>query len=164
MTMAHYLLAKLTSMSYEPVIASNPEEMYAIIDAGEADVIFMEYGVAEAGEHSLPRDIFYNFRLPVIAYGYDIPFDTFFLRSKHITDTIHGLPGDVEIDAAIERWAPVPGMEEESYATRQPINTRKAAAAAVATAEDNAVAAPLLQRTPSFTEKATMILTASANP
>ena len=103
MTMSHYLLGKLIAMAYEPVIASNPDEMYSIIENGEADVIFMEYGIAEAGDHSLPRDIFYNYRLPVVAYGYDIPVNTFFLRSKHITDCIHGLPGDEAIDAVIER-------------------------------------------------------------
>ena len=36
------------------------------------DVILMEYSVAEAGEHDLPREIFAKYRLPVVVYGYDI--------------------------------------------------------------------------------------------
>jgi hypothetical protein len=59
-----------------------------------AVTVFNLYRYTEAGDHNLPRDIFYNYRLPVVAYGYDIPVHTFFLRSKHITDAIHGLPGD----------------------------------------------------------------------
>jgi hypothetical protein len=43
----------VASYRYGPVIASNPDEMYAIIEAGEADVIFMEYGVAEVGRYPL---------------------------------------------------------------------------------------------------------------
>jgi hypothetical protein len=58
-------------------------------------------------------------------------------------------PYDEDIDAVIERWAPVPGMEEESYANRKPINARKA--------NDEPAPAPVIARTPSFTEKASMI-------
>ena len=154
MTMAHYLLGKLISMNYEPVIASNPDEMHSILENGEADVIFMEYGVAEAGDFALPRDIFFTYRLPVVSYGYDIPVNTFFLRSKHITDSIYGLPTDEYIDAVIERWAPVPGMEEETYASRRPL--KKAAEAPAET--------PAVVRTPSFTEKAAMVFSGARHP
>ena len=41
MTMSHYLFGKLISMCHEPIIASDPEEMAAIIESGQADIIFM---------------------------------------------------------------------------------------------------------------------------
>jgi len=73
--------------------------------------------------------------------------NTFFLRSKHINDYIHGLPGDNDIDAALLRWSPVPGMED-TYARPAP-----AKAAAVEAVADVAV----ISRAPSFTEKAAAI-------
>mmetsp|Transcript_36408 Transcript_36408/g.89725 ORF Transcript_36408/g.89725 Transcript_36408/m.89725 type:complete len:743 (-) Transcript_36408:64-2292(-) len=150
MVMAHYLLGKLIAMNYDPAIASNPDEMYSMLDAGMADVIIMEYGVAEAGEHSLPRDIFNNYRLPVVCYGYDIPVNTFYLRSKHITDSIHGLPGDDSLDDALERWAPVPGMED-TYARPAKQVPAKAEPAVIA-------------RSPSFTEKAAVLFGGAKPP
>ena len=164
MAMAHYLLGKLTSMHYEAVIAKDPEEMYTIIENGEADIVFMEHSIAEAGDYNMPHTIFYNYRLPIVVYGYDIPVNTFFLRSKHINDHIHGLPTDVDIDAVMERWAPVPGMEEEAYTpARKPVHKNGAAAPQKngAAAADEA---PKVTRTPSFTEKANMIFGAAKNP
>ena len=70
--MANYLVGKLTSMHYEPSIAANPDDMFSMLQDGAADVILMEYSVAEAGEHDLPREIFAKYRLPVVVYGYAI--------------------------------------------------------------------------------------------
>jgi hypothetical protein len=113
--MSEYVRERLTTLRYDCIVATDPIDLHGHLYSQRGDLVLFDYGVAAADNHRLPSDIFARHKLPIIAYGHDIPLNTNELRKMCIHDVIRGLPTEKELEGVLERWKPIQGMDDPFF-------------------------------------------------
>ena len=113
--MTNFVMERLKTLQYDGIVARDPLDLHGHLFSERGDIVVMSYDVASADNHKLPADIFARHKVPIIAYGHNISLTSYELRKKFIVDVVRGLPTDTALGGVLERWKPIPGMDDPFF-------------------------------------------------